>query len=187
MPEYRRYYFPGAMVFFTLVVHERRPIFAEPLARACLHEAIVEIQKSRPFTIDAIVLLPDHLHRLWTLPADDGNFSLRWKRIKEEFTKRYLAAGGREGTRSPSRTSRQERGIWQRRFWDNVIRDEVDFERHLDYIHYNPVKHGYVDCPHDWPFSSFHRWVGRGVYPRTWGCKSGGGLIFDDLDVTAME
>jgi putative transposase len=153
MPEYRRHYIPGAMVFFTVITHEKRPLFTEPLARTCLRQAIEKIRKTRPFALDAIVLLPDHLHTLWTLPVSDGNFSVRWRRIKEEFTEQYLLAGGQESPRSASRQRRQERGIWQRRFWEHIIRDEVDFERHLDYIHYNPVKHGLVACPRDWPFS----------------------------------
>ena len=104
-----------------------------------------------------------------------------------EFTETYLAAGGHEGMLSTSRRKRKERGIWQRRFWDHVIRDELDFERHLDYIHYNPVKHGYVQCPCDWPYSSFQRWVERGVYESNWGCTEISDLKFDDLDETAME
>ena len=187
MPEYRRYYTDGAMVFFTVVAHERRKLFEEELARKCLREALAKIQAKRPFTIDAVVLLPDHLHMIWTLPKEDGDFSLRWRRIKAEFTDRYLEAGGVEGERSVSRCKRKERGIWQRRFWDHVIRDELDFERHLDYIHYNPVKHGYVKCPRDWPYSSFQRWVERGVYEPNWGCAEAAALRLDDLDETAME
>jgi putative transposase len=185
--EYRRYYVDGAMVFFTLVTHQRRKLFEEELARKCLREALETVRKKRPFSVDAVVLLPDHLHMIWTLPADDGDFSLRWRRIKAEFTESYLAAGGLEGQRSASRRKRKERGIWQRRFWDHVIRDELDFERHLDYIHFNPVKHGYVPCPRDWPYSSFQRWVERGVYEPNWGCPEKGVLKFDDLDETAME
>jgi putative transposase len=136
---------------------------------------------------EAAVLLPDRLHMLWTLPADDGDFSVRWRRFKSEFTENYLAAGGREGARSVSRQKRKKRGIWQRRFWEHVVRDDLDFERHLDYIHCNPVKHGYVPCPRDWPYWSFQRWVERGVYEPNWGCAETGTLKFDDLDETAME
>ena len=187
MSIYRRYYVAGAMVFFTLVAHQRRKLFAEQRARTCLREAINEVRKTLPFVIDAVVLLPDHMHMLWTLPASDGDFSVRWRRIKSEFTERYLKAGGREGVRSISRKKRKERGIWQRRFWDHVIRDDCDFERHLDYIHYNPVKHGYVSCPRDWPYSSFDSWVKLGVYDPSWGCVDNGVLTFEDLDETAME
>ncbi len=154
------------------------------MARTCLHTAISKIRAKRPFTLDAIVLLPDHLHAIWTLPDDDGDFSVRWRRIKEEFSKLYLRAGGQEGERSPSRKKRQERGFWQRRFWEHVIRDESDFERHLDYIHYNPVKHEYVASPADWSYSSFHQWVERGVYAANWASADAGNLKFDDLDET---
>jgi putative transposase len=98
-----------------------------------------------------------------------------------------LAAGGHEGIRSVSRRKRKERGIWQRRFWDHVVRDDLDFERHLDYLHYNPVKHGYVPCPRDWPYSSFQCWVERGVYEPNWGCAETGALKFGDLEESAME
>jgi len=187
MSNYRRYYVPGAMVFFTVITHQRRKLFAEERARKCLRNAIAEVRKTRPFDINAVVLLPDHLHMLWTLPADDGDFSVRWRLIKSEFTERYLQAGGREGVLSASRKKRGERGIWQRRFWDHVIRNELDFERHLDYIHYNPAKHGYVTCSRDWPYSSFDRWGQRGVYDPHWGCAGKGVLTFEDLDETAME
>jgi putative transposase len=187
MSEYRRHYVPGAMVFFTVVTHERRKLFEYELARRCLREAIAVVRAKRPFTMDAIVVLPDHLHTIWTLPENDNDFSVRWRRIKAEFTERFLAAGGQEGERSASRLKRKERGIWQRRFWDHVIRDELDFERHLDYIHFNPVKHGYAKGPRDWPFSSFQRWVDFGVYEANWGCTESDSLKFDDLDETAME
>ncbi len=114
------------------MTHERRKLFDEELARQCLHDAIATIRTKRPFTIDAVVLLPDHLHMLWTLPADDGDFSVGWRRIESEFTESYLAAGGHEGARTVSRRKRKERGIWQRRFWDYVVRDDLDFERHFD-------------------------------------------------------
>ena len=187
MSEYRRYYVEGAMVFFTLVTHHRRKLFDEEFARKCLREAIATVRQKRPFTIDAVVLLPDHFHMIWTLSTNDGDFSLRWRQIKAQFTETYLAAGGTEGPRSASRQKRKERGIWQRRFWDHVIRDELDFERHLDYIHYNPVKHGYVTCPNEWPYSSFQRWVKCGVYETDWSCSNDKELVFDDLEETAME
>ena len=160
------------MVFFTVVTHERAPLFECERARNCLHEAIAHVRDRFPFSLDAIVLLPDHLHAIWTLPSDDPNYSTRWRRIKEEFTRRYLKAGGLEGTRSTSRLIRGERAVWQRRFHDHVLRDGDDFERHLDYIHYNAVKHGYVSRPCDWPYSSFLRWVDRGVYPLNWACDA---------------
>jgi putative transposase len=187
MPEYRRLFVPAGTIFFTVVTHNRRPFLIDELARDCLHHAIDTVRMRRPFTIDAIVLLPDHLHTIWTLPDGDQAYPVRWKRIKEHFTTLYLKRGGKEGLRSLSRLKRQERGIWQRRYWDHVIRNEDDLERHFDYIHYNPVKHGLVSCPRDWPWSSFHRWVKQGAYDPQWGCVSNGPLRFDDLDETAME
>lgn len=187
MPEYRRNYVPGGTLFFTVVTHERRRFLTTPLARRCLREAILTIQAKRPFEIVGIVLLPDHLHAIWTLPGGDADYSTRWRRIKEEFTILYLAKGGTEGRRSTSRRKRQERGIWQRRFWEHTIESDAELERHLDYTHYNPVKHGLVENPRDWPYSSFHRWVQKGAYDVNWGCAASGLMKFDDLDETAME
>jgi putative transposase len=169
------------------VAHQRRPFLTDPLARRCLREAVAAVRRKRPFEIVAWVLLPDHLHTIWTLPSGDDKYATRWRRIKEEFTEAWLAAGGSEGPRSRSRLARNERGIWQRRFWEHTCEDEHDFERHFDYIHYNAVKHGYVACPRDWPHSTFHRWAKCGVYEPRWGCASDGRLDFDDLDETAME
>jgi putative transposase len=187
MSNYRRYLVEGGTYFFTLVIHRRRPLLGSPLGRKCLRDAIEAVRKRHPFEIPASVLLLDHLHMIWTLPSGNANYSLRWRRIKEEFSRAFLAGGGKEGDRSMSRQKRNERGIWQRRFWEHLIEDEVDFERHFDYIHYNPVKHGLTESPADWPYSSFHRWVEQGVYPAGWGRKSDGILRFDDLDETAME
>jgi putative transposase len=170
-----------------VVTHRRRPLLGTALGRRSLRRAIETVRERHPFEIPALVLLPDHLHMIWTLPRGSVRYSVRWRRIKEEFTKEFLAGGGREGDRSVSRQKRKERGVWQRRFWEHLIDSEDDFERHLEYIHYNPVKHGLVDSPVDWPYSSFHRWVERGVYPAGWGRKSAGILRFDDLDETAME
>jgi putative transposase len=187
MSEYRRYFVPGGTYFFTLVTHARRPFLCDPLARHCLRTAIKEIQRNRPFELVAMVLLPDHLHAIWSLPARDQSYHVRWRRIKEVFTQGYLAGGGSEGPISAGRRARGERGIWQRRYWEHTIRDEFDFERHFDYLHYNPVKHGYARSPAEWPHSSFHRWVRQNVYDPEWGSLSRGVLLFDDLDETAME
>jgi putative transposase len=187
MPEYRRFTVPGAAVFFTVVTHQRRRFLDEPRARRCLREAFRVVRARYPFEVAAIVLLPDHLHALWALPPGDAAYPLRWRRIKEEFTERYLADGGADGPRSASRLGRGERGIWQRRFWEHTIRDEEDFEQHCHYIHYNPVKHGLVNCPRDWPHSSFHRFVRAGSYPVDWGCSSAPPPVFDRLDATAIE
>src|SRR5262249_1587827 len=141
----------------------------------------------RPFAIPAIVLLPDHLHTIWTLPEGDQAYPVCWKRIKEEFTELYLAAGGTEGSHSLSRLNRQERGIWQRRYLQHVIWDDTDLHSHFDYIHYNPVKHRLVPCRRDWPWSTFDRWVEKGNYPADWGCVINGPMVFDGLDEKAME
>ena len=121
----------------------------------------------QPFTIEAIVVLPDHLHTMWTLPWGDADFPTRWRLIKTVFS-RGIAHGER---RSQSRLSKDERGVWQRRYWEHTLRDERDFERHCDYIHFNPIKHGHVQATRDWPYSSFHRWVKLGVYTADWTCE----------------
>jgi putative transposase len=187
MPDYRRLYVPGASVFFTLVTEGRARFLCEARGRALLREVLLECKGQWPFRIDAIVLLPDHLHAIWTLPETDSNYSRRWGWAKKEFSQRWLAAGGREQPRSASRVRNRRRGVWQRRFWEHTIRDERDFEQHFDYIHYNPVKHGLVSAPRDCPYSSFHRWVRQGIYPADWGCDSATAPRFDNLDTTAME
>lgn len=168
MPEYRRIDAPGATIFFTVVTDRRRPILASPLAVDLLRTAFRQTIERDPFTIDAIVVLSDDVHAIWTLPQSDGRFARRWSAIKAGFTRAFLAAGGREAARSRSRCARGERGVWQRRFWDHVIRDDDDFGGHVDYIHYNPVKHGLVRCPHTWAYSSFHRHVREGTYTGDW-------------------
>lgn len=170
MPEYRRIDAPGATVFFTVVTDGRRPMFMTPAAIALLRWAFRQVRSAHPFEFDAVVILPDHLHAIWTLPAGDHDFSKRWSLIKRAFTQRFLAAGARESVRSTSRRRRGERSVWQRRFWDHVIRDDDDLDRHMNYIHYNPVKHGLSTCPHAWSHSSFAKWVQRGVYPQDWCC-----------------
>jgi REP-associated tyrosine transposase len=135
-----------------------------------LRAAFRYTRQRRPFTVDAIVVLPDHLHALWTLPQGDSEFAVRWNLIKSSFS-RALAKGE---AISDSRLRRRERGIWQRRYWEHTIRDEDDLARHLGYIHFNPVKHGYVQDAQDWPFSSFHRFVRLGLYPAAWGREAGG-------------
>jgi putative transposase len=133
-----------------------------------LREALDEIRADWPFTIVAMVLLPDHLHTVWTLPPDDSRYPIRWKRTKEEFTRRYLKAGGRELPPSASRLRHDERGVWERRYWDHTVRDEDDLKRCVDYVHWNPKKHGHVASVGDWPWSTFHRYVAMGEYP--FGC-----------------
>ena len=173
MPRYKRTYVAGGMFFFTLVTHLRRPLFTNPEARECLRLAFKEEQSNHPFDMTAIVLLPDHLHCVWQLPEKDDDFSRRWGRIKSKFTKSWLDHGGREIHISKARNRHRERGVWQKRFWEHRIRDEQDFMRHVNYIHYNPIKHGLVRCPHEWPYSSFKRWMDDGYYKYDWLCDCG--------------
>ncbi len=169
MPDYRRWYVPGGSFFFTAVTCARRPILYTDAARQCLHEAIDTARDKWPFTLVAIVLLPDHLHTVWTLPAGDAEYPMRWKCIKEQFTREYLARGGAEVPPSASRVRHGERGVWQRRYWEHTVRDAADLKRCVDYVHWNPKKHGYVANVRDWPWSSFHRYVELGEYTPDWG------------------
>ena len=165
MPQYRRSDIPGGTYFFTVVTHRRRPLFHEKPNRDLLGNVIRDCQAKWPFEINAIVLLPDHLHTLWTLPPGDSNYSARWNIIKKFFTKGFLASGGPDRTVSAGKLHEGRKGVWQRRFWEHAIQDEDDFQTYFDYIHYNPVKHELVDSPSEWEPSSFHRWVKEGVYP----------------------
>lgn len=174
MPEYRRADVPGGTYFFTLVTDGRRPFLCDELARRLLHDAIDACRSSRPFDAEAFVLLPDHLHAIWTLPTGDADFSKRWAAIKATFTSAWLKAGATERTVSDSRREHRHRGVWQRRFWEHWIRDDNDLREHLDYVHFNPVKHGLVTCPHRWPYSTFGKWVKRGLYSSDWMCVCGG-------------
>jgi putative transposase len=169
MPDYRRWYVPGGTYFFTAVTHARRPILCGEVARKCLHEAIAIVRKKRPIELVAIVLLPDHIHSVWTLPQGDAAYPVRWKRIKEEFTLAYLARGGAEAPQGLSRLRHGERGIWQRRYWEHTVRDEDDLKRCVDCVHWNPKKHGCVANVRDWAWSSFHRHVELGEYAQDWG------------------
>lgn len=170
MPDYRRAFVPGGLFFFTVVTDQRRPVFQSAVARELLGQCIRECQNRWSMTMPAMVLLHDHLHAIWSMPRGDSNYSTRWAWIKKEFTKRWLASGGDETDVSEGRQRERRRGVWQPRFWEHCLKDEDDYEKHFDYIHYNPVKHGYVRCPHEWPHSSFHRWVQSEVYPWHWAC-----------------
>jgi putative transposase len=187
MAEYRRWRVEGGTYFFTLVTHSRAPIFADETARTILGNKLRECQTKWPFEINAIVLLPEHLHAIWTLPSGDAEYSRRWAWIKKEFTKEWLDSGGSEQAISLARAERRDHGVWQPRFWEHTIADEQDFDRHFDYLHYNPVKHGLVRSTSEWRASSFHRWVQAGVYDPEWGAVHHGLLLFDDLNETAME
>lgn len=173
MPNYRRYRVPGGTYFFTVNLLERR---LDLLVRHIddLRDAVRATKRDRPFHIDAWVVLPDHMHAVWTLPPGDDDFSNRWKSIKIRFVQKLP----RTERRSKVRSAKGERGIWQRRFWEHVIRDDRDYENHMDYLHFNPVKHGYVNFVKDWPHSTFHRYVRKGIYDENWG--SNGIKTFDD-------
>jgi len=167
MPEYRRAKIPGGTYFFTVKTFERKPILTQEPYRTALRQTIFEVRATLPFESIAWILLPDHLHTVWQLPEGDANFSLRWSLIKQRVT-RHCADETGSASITRSRQKRREGTIWQRRFWEHVIRDDTDLEHHIDYIHYNPVKHGYVARVIDWPYSTFHRYVRRGVYPADW-------------------
>ena len=169
MSDYRRWYVPGGTFFFTAVTYGRRPILCNAMARKLLREAIETVRQQRPIALLAIVLLPDHFHTIWTLPPGDVAYPLRWKRIKEEFTLAYLAHGGSEGPLTRSRIRQGERGVWQRRYWEHTVRDEEDLNRCVDYVHWNPKKHGFVKNIRDWRWSSFSRYVALGQYEIDWG------------------
>ncbi len=164
IPDYRRYRVPGGCYFFTVNLLERRG--NDLLIRHIdfLRDAVRLVRRSRPFTIDAWVVLPDHLHCVWTLPPDDDDFATRWRVIKTAFA-RNVPLGER---RCDARLRKAERGLWQRRFWEHAIRDDDDFAAHVDYVHFNPVKHGYVREPAAWPYSTFKSAVQRGLYPESW-------------------
>jgi putative transposase len=163
MTDYRRNFVAGGSFFFTVNLAERhRQLLTEHIDE--LRAAFRQTRERHPFTTDAIVVLPDHLHAVWTLPEGDRDFSTRWRLIKSTFS-RNLGAGE---PISASRAAKRERGIWQRRYWEHTIRDEDDFGRHIDYVHINPVKHGLVTRVRDWPHSSFHRMVKLGIYPEDW-------------------
>jgi putative transposase len=169
MTNYRRSDIAGASYFFTVNLSDRsQSLLTEHLV--ALRSAFQHVRERHPFIVDAIAVLPDHLHTIWTLPEGDGDFSLRWRLIKTVFS-HGLPHGEH---RSESRTSKGERGIWQRRYWEHLIRDEEDFARHVDYIHINPVKHGLVTRAADWPHSSFHRYVRTGTLPIDWAGNVGG-------------
>lgn len=163
MPNYRRALVPGGCWFFTVNLLERSQTLLVDRIDV-LRRAFDKIQADYPFEIDAIVVLPDHLHTIWSLPPDDPDFTTRWRLIRTQFAK---ALPKRE-RRSAVRKARNERGIWQRRFWEHLIRDDVDFARHVEYCYSNPVKYGLVRRVQDWPHSSFHRDVRRGAFPLYW-------------------
>ena len=163
MPNYRRAFIPGGSWFFTVNLLDRRQTLLVDHIEV-LREAVAATRRSHVFKIDAFVVLPDHLHAIWSLPEGDSDFSTRWRLIKNRFAR----ALPKLEPLSAVRLARNERGIWQRRFWEHLIRDEADYSRHVEYCYINPLKHGLVTCVSDWPYSSFHRDVRAGIFPRDW-------------------
>jgi putative transposase len=165
---YRRIRVAGASYFFTLVTYRRQSLFREADAVALFQNALQSVQSRYAFTVEAQVILPDHLHAIWTLPDDDFDYATRWRLVKEAFT-RAFAQSHRLLEQDPRRRARGEQTVWQRRYWEHFIRDERDFVSHVEYIHYNPVRHGLVSAPREWPHSTFSEWVARGSYEASWG------------------
>ena len=164
---YRRARIKGGTYFFTVVTHNRRRFLCQPENVGLLRNAVRHVMQKHPFSIDAFVLLPDHLHCIWTLPQEDDDFSTRWRLVKDYFTQH--CGSQYRGDVSASRERKKEQSVWQRRFWEHAIRDDEDYVRHVEYIHYNPVKHGLVKAPRDWEYSSFHRYVRVGICDEMWG------------------
>jgi putative transposase len=169
MSDYRRFFVPGGMFFFTVVTCSRRPILATVEGRQFLRNSILKVAHERSFELFATVLLPDHWHLVMQLPEGDADYSTRMKRIKEEFTRAWVEAGLPEAPVTPARFAKGERGVWQPRFWEHTIEDEFDLERCVDYIHWNPRKHNLVKRVRDYSWSSFHRFVRAGQYDLDWG------------------
>jgi len=169
MSRYRRSQHAGATYFFTVVTYRRQTILCDEPISEVLRTAIEQTRMKHPFTIDAWVLLPDHLHCVWTLPQGDANFAMRWGLIKRQVSITCRKAYKKEEWLTLSKQKHRESTLWQRRYWEHQIRDENDFVRHVDYLHYNPVKHGYCERVEEWPYSTFHRYVKQGIYPVNWG------------------
>jgi putative transposase len=164
MPQYIRAKFTGSVFFFTVVLAERPSnLLIEEIDR--LRKSYRTVQHSLPFETVAVCVLPDHIHCIWALPEGDANFATRWGLIKSGFSRGLDPSL----SRSASKVTKREKGIWQRRYWEHAIRDDADLERHVDYIHFNPVKHGHVTRVSDWPHSSFHRYVEGGLLAADWG------------------
>ena len=162
--QYRRVFVPGGTFFFTVNLLERhKTLLTDNID--LLKQSFQHVKQSHPFNIDAIVILPDHLHTIWTLPETDDDFAIRWRLIKSTFSRGLP----KDEHINKTRHLKNERGIWQRRYWEHLIRDEKDYMNHVDYIHYNPVKHGYVDKAIDWPHSSIHKFFRNGVIDKHWG------------------
>lgn len=164
MPDYRRAWCRGGTYFFTVNLLQRQNNDLLTRHIDLLRTVVSSVRRGHPFVIHGWVVLPDHLHCVIELPPDDEDFATRWRLIKMGFSKTLP----KTERRSSVRIRRGERGIWQRRYWEHLIRDEADFRAHMDYVHINPVKHGLVDCVVDWPYSTFHHLNAQGIYPHDW-------------------
>jgi putative transposase len=158
---YHRACFPGGVYFFTVVTHDRAQVFINEERVEVLREAFRKVMAVRPFQIDAMVVLPEHLHCIWRMPEGDADFSSRWREIKKAVSRQI----------DTTTNKRNERMVWQRRFWEHAIRDEDDWRKHMDYIHFNPVKHGLAKLPDEWRWSSFSHAVSKGWYEDSWGAS----------------
>jgi len=163
MVNYRRIYIEGGTYFFTVTLKNRHANFLTSYIDE-LRESFAFVKEQQPFKIIAIVILPEHIHCIWQLPAGDDNYSDRWKAIKSRFTRSLIKLGA-----ELHKNNRGEYDLWQARYWEHAIRNEADLSQHIDYIHFNPVKHGWADSVKDWPYSSFHRYVANEQLPANWG------------------
>ena len=174
MPNYHRAHIPGSTIFLTWVTHRRAPLFQHPKNISRLRQAVSQTKTEAPFGILAAVILPDHVHFIWTLPDGDSDYSRRVGRIKVLFTRALRGKETQSNKLAKSRRKHRESDVWQRRFWEHTIRTEEKLAHYLDYVHYNPVKHGLVSCPHLWSHSSFRKWITEGHYQLDWACQCNG-------------
>ncbi len=172
MPNYIRSQEAGATYFFTLTLAQRNTSLLTDHID-WLRLAYQRANTLHPFKTIAICILPDHIHAIWQMPAEEADYGLRWRMIKSQFSRNFSA----NEQRSSSKIKHREKGIWQRRYWEHQIRDDVDMQRHVDYIHYNPVKHGLVSRVRDWPHSTFHKHVAQGMVDENWGGYDEKGLF----------
>jgi len=176
MPDYRRAWHPGGTYFLTVNLLQRQDNDLLTRHINLLRDTVRLVRNRHPFVIHGWVVLPDHLHCVIELPPDDADFATRWRLIKMGVSKGLPLTE----RRSQVRIKRGERGIWQRRYWEHLIRDEADFKAHMDYVHFNPVKHGLVKRVMEWPYSTFHHLAKQGIYPLDWAGGGEGGLGYSD-------
>jgi putative transposase len=169
MPNYRRIFVPGGTYYFTVATYNRQPIFNNPNTQRLLRKSIMVVMEKHPFCEVAHCILPDHIHTIWTLPEGDSDYPMRWRAIKGNFSRWYQESIKPFIVNNNSHQKRKEAAIWQRRYWEHFICDDFDFDNHMDYIHFNPVKHGLVTRPRDWKWSSFAFHVRNEYYPADWG------------------